>query len=590
MCGLAAVFSYSAVALAPGRTALDRVCDAMAARGPDGGGVWWSSDGRVGLGHRRLSILDLSDGGAQPMVSADGGRVIVFNGEIYNFRELRAELEAKGEVFRSQSDTEVLLALWRVWGADGLARLRGMFAFALWDEARGGMVLARDGFGIKPLYVAEAGGVLRAASQVKALLAGGGIDTSPDPAGHAGFLLWGHVPEPHTLYAGIRAMRPGGWLFVGRDGRREEGCFFDVTQEIRAARPQSKTTLAEILADSVSHHLIADVPVGVFLSAGLDSTTIAALAARAAGNGQRLRTLTLAFDEYAGTAMDEAPLAELTARHYGCRHVTARVPAGDFAQERERILADMDQPSVDGVNVWFVAREAARQGLKVALSGLGGDELFGGYDSFQQLPRLVRAVKPVAAIPGLGRGFRLVTAPWLHRFTSPKWAGLLEWGGDLSGAYLLRRGLFMPWELPEVMDPDMAREGWSRLQPRLTAAGAVEGAASDRLKVGALETCLYMRNQLLRDADWAGMAHSLEIRVPLVDRDLFRTVIGLVAAGQSPGKRDMAACAVPALPEAVLNRPKTGFFVPVVRWMGTPHLRGWARHVLSSFTGGASAP
>jgi asparagine synthase (glutamine-hydrolysing) len=585
MCGLAAIFSYSDAAPGVNREELGRVCDAMASRGPDGGGVWWSADGRVGLGHRRLSILDLSDGGAQPMVSAEGDRVIAFNGEIYNFRQLRTELAAKGEIFRSQSDTEVLLALWRTWGPAGLARLRGMFAFALWDEVRGGMVLARDGFGIKPLYVAEAGGVLRAASQVKALLAGGGVDTSPDPAGHAGFLLWGHVPEPHTLYAGIRAMTPGSWLFISRDGRREEGRFFDVAEEIRTATPRTDVDLAEALADSVAHHLIADVPVGVFLSAGLDSTTITALAARAAGDGERLRTLTLAFDEYSGTSMDEAPLAELTARHYGCRHVTARIPAGDFALARSRILADMDQPSVDGVNVWFVAREAARQGLKVALSGLGGDELFAGYDSFQQLPRLVRGVGPVAAIPGLGRGFRLVTTPWIRRFTSPKWAGLLEWGGSLSGAYLLRRGLFMPWELPEVMDPDMAREGWNRLQPSLMVPGKVEGRVPDRLKIGALETCLYMRNQLLRDADWAGMAHSLEIRVPLVDQELFRAVIGLVAAGRGPGKRDMALCARPALPDEVLNRHKTGFFVPVADWMGTPHLRGWARNVLSHFTG-----
>jgi asparagine synthase (glutamine-hydrolysing) len=582
MCGLAAIFAHDSAAAPVDPGELRRTRDAMAARGPDGAGQWLAPSARVGLAHRRLSILDLSDAGTQPMTSGDGRLVIAFNGEIYNFQALRAELEQAGVVFRSHGDTEVVLELYARHGIEGLSRLRGMFAIALWDHARHGLLLARDGYGIKPLYYADQGGTVRAASQVKALLAGGAIDKAADPAGHVGFLLWGHVPEPHTLYRHIRAVAPGGWMWWGEDGNHTQGRFFDLARTIAAAPADAGVDLGAALADSVRHHLIADVPVGVFLSAGLDSTTIAALAAQAMP-AERLKTITLAFDELAGTAGDEAPLAEQVAAHYGADHATCRIPAGDFAAARGQILADMDQPSIDGVNVWFVARAAHQRGLKVALSGLGGDEIFAGYDSFRQLPHLVGRLKAFGWAPWLGQGFRAVSAPWLSRFTSPKWAGLLEYGTNLSDCYLLRRGLFMPWELPHVMDPEMARAGWRDLQPRLALAETIAGIHDPRLAVSALESTFYMRNQLLRDADWAGMAHSLEIRVPLVDTVLLSQVVGLVKAGRAPSKLDMAACARPALPDAVLARRKTGFFIPIAQWMGQPHLRGWAGTVLAGF-------
>lgn len=371
---------------------------------------------------------------------------------------------------------------------------------------------------------------------------------------------------------------------VGEDGNHTQGRFFDVARTIASAPADAGIDLGAALADSVRHHLIADVPVGVFLSAGLDSTTIAALAAQAMPS-ERLKTITLAFDELAGTDGDEAPLAEQVAAHYGADHATCRIPAGDFAAARGQILADMDQPSIDGVNVWFVARAAHQRGLKVALSGLGGDEIFAGYDSFRQLPRLVERLRVFGWAPVLGRGFRAVSAPWLSRFTSPKWAGLLEYGTNLSDAYLLRRGLFMPWELPRVMDPEMARTGWRDLQPRLALAETIQGIHDPRLAISALESAFYMRNQLLRDADWAGMAHSLEIRVPLVDTVLLSQVVGLVKAGKPASKLDMATCARPALPDAVLARRKTGFFVPIAQWMGQPHLRGWARRIQHDVSG-----
>ena len=582
MCGIAAILAGTAALGPVDRDELLRMRERMVARGPDGAGSWLSGDGRVGLAHRRLAILDLSEAGAQPMASEDGRLRIVFNGEIYNHRALRAGLERDGARFRSHSDTEVLLHLYRRHGTAMLDRLRGMFAIALWDEDRQGLLLARDHFGIKPLYIADDGATLRAASQVKALLAGGAVDTTADPAGHAGFFLWGHVPEPHTLYRGIRPLAAGTWLWASAEGRRAEGRFFDLSAELAAAGQAPAPALRDSLLDSVRHHLEADVPVGVFLSSGLDSTTLAALTAEAAGTAPR--TVTLGFAEFALTAKDEAPLAEQVAAHYRCDHATIRVTAEDFAVNRARILADMDQPSIDGVNTWFVARAARALGLKVALSGLGGDELFAGYNDFATLPRMVRRLSAFAALPALGRALRAASAPWIGRLTSPKAAGLGEYGWDWGGAYLLRRGLVMPWELHRVMDADMARQGLRALAPRAALNDCVSAIGPARLKVSALETAFYMRNQLLRDSDWAGMAHSLEIRTPLMDVGLFRAVLPLIAGPTPPGKRDMAAAARPPLPDAVLNRPKTGFFVPVSQWLGENSLRGWAGAVYAHFT------
>lgn len=579
MCGLAAIFAYQSKASPVQGDELALVRDAMRLRGPDGAASWISPDGRIGLAHRRLAIIDLSPAGAQPMTSADGRLTLVFNGEIYNYRALRAELEGLGAVFRSHTDTEVILEGWRHWGRDVLSRLRGMFALALWDNEARGMLLARDPLGIKPLYLADQGGCLRVASQVKALLAGGAIDTAPDPAGHAGFFLWGHVPEPHTLYQAIRALPAGAWLWRDEAGGRDEGRFFDLGRELAAADGKrfDIEMLHEALADSVKAHLEADVPVGLFLSGGLDSTTLAALV-REATDGP-VKSITLGFAEFQGQPRDEVPLAERVAAHYRLDHTTSRVTAADFAQARDQLLAHMDQPSVDGVNTWFVARAAARSGLKVALSGLGGDELFGGYDSFSQIPRLAQALGPLRPLRGLGTLLRMALSPWIGRLASPKTAGLLEWGTSFGDAYLLRRALFMPWELSRVMDPDMAREGWAALAAPARLEAATAGISSARLQVSALETGFYMRNQLLRDSDWAGMAHSLEIRVPLVDVDLLRAVLPLVRGARPPGKRDMAACARPALPPELLDRPKTGFFVPVAQWLGAPSLRGWASQV-----------
>ncbi len=571
MCGLSAIFAYGTSALPVDAAELARITESMAHRGPDGDGTWMSPDGRIGLGHRRLAILDPSPAGAQPM-AYEGRLVITYNGEIYNFRELRAELEGQGRRFRTNSDTEVLLQLYDRDGEGFAERLRGMYAIALWDEPKQGLLLARDPFGIKPLYVADDGSTIRAASQVKALRAGGRIGAKPDAAGHVGFFLFGYVPEPHTLFADIRAVPAGTTEWIGCDGRRHTRRIDPLSEPAHPA-----ADLRTALRASVQSHLVSDVPVGVFLSAGLDSTTIAALAAES--HADTLQTLTLAFKEFAGSARDEAPLAEKVAAHYGTRQTTRTIEGGAFKAERDRLLQRMDQPTIDGVNTYFVAREASNAGLKVALSGLGGDELFGGYDTFRDVPTLVGGLGWIPGIGALGRAFRFVAGPLMTVMMPPKYAGLFEYASDYGSAYLLRRGLFMPWELTQVLDPEFSAQGFAALEPLLRLNATADVASDPRAKVQALETAWYMRNQLLRDADWAGMAHGVEIRTPLVDATLFR----LVGRGGFT-KRQMAETPAKPLPHEVLNRPKSGFFVPVQEWLGAKErgLRGWAREVYAS--------
>jgi asparagine synthase (glutamine-hydrolysing) len=576
MCGLNGIFAYNRSAGLPKQAELLATRDAMTTRGPDGAGEWWSEGRRLGLGHRRLSILDLSERASQPMVSACGRYIVVFNGEIYNYPELRQEMEAQGTVFRTTSDTEVLLHLFAREGAALAVKLRGMFAFAIWDETERRLFLARDPYGIKPLYTSNDGWTFRFASQVKALLAGGGVSRDLEPAGIVGFHIWGSVPEPFTLYRDIRALPAGHSQWIDEAGPHEPRPFASITQIFAdgAANPapadEISTRVRAAALESVSAHLLADVEVGVFLSAGIDSGALLGLM-RDAGQ-QQIRAITLAFEEFLGTPEDEAPLAAEIAQLYGAEHIVRRVSEAEFRADLPLILAAMDQPSIDGVNIWFVAKAAREAGLKVALSGLGGDEILAGYPSFEEIPRWVGLLRVPSAVPGLGAAIRMawpqVAAMLNLKGLSPKAGAMVEHGGSIGGTYLLRRGVFLPHELSAILTPDLVRNGLRRLALAAglrRATAGIQGA--DRSCVAALESTFYMRNQLLRDTDWASMAHSVEVRTPLVDIELLRRLAPVMPRLASrAGKIALARAPLQHLPEAVISRKKTGFSVPVGNW------------------------
>jgi len=569
------MFAYGAAAESVRREELEAATESMRARGPDAGGTWLSSDGRVGLGSRRLAIIDLTDEGTQPMFDVERELVIVFNGEIYNHRELRASLERGGARFHSHTDTEVLLRLYRRDGASMLGLLRGMYAFAIWDTRERRMFVARDPYGLKPLYFADDGRTIRLASEVKALLAGGAVSRTIDPAGAAGFFLTGSVPEPFTIRQDVRLMRAGTAFTVDARGRSEAQTHFSIASVFRRGAAQRgviglttpEIAFQERLEESVMHHLEADVPVGMFLSAGIDSSALTDIAAQ---RGERLRTFTLAFDEFRGHPGDEAPLAERFARELGTLHTTRVVTRDEFHRDLPRILAAMDQPTIDGVNTWFVSKAVHEAGVKVALSGVGGDELFGGYPSFTRVPQITRLARsPFARV-----------APLVSRH--PKAPLIGTTGGTYAGAYLLQRGLFLPHELPALLGDDAAREGLERLQLMQLVGEAIDpDPGTPFARVATLEASLYMRNQLLRDTDWASMAHSVEVRTPFVDAALLRQIAPLLTDYGRACKDKLAA----RLPPWLRNRPKTGFFVPMRDWMDLPadgtttRMRSWAKYV-----------
>jgi asparagine synthase (glutamine-hydrolysing) len=612
MCGINGAFAFHYAANPIDRGELVAVRDHMTARGPDGAGIWMSANDRVGFGHRRLAIIDLSPSGHQPMSSADGRYIVTFNGEIYNFDTLRCSLEVRGYVFRSRSDTEVLLHLFAEKGAAMVHDLRGMFAFAIWDNFENSLFLARDPYGIKPLYYADDGWTFRFASQVKALVAGGGISSDPEPAGIVGFHLFGSVPEPFTTHAAIRALPAGCTMTVARLGAAEPVRYHSIAASYVEAEasnaPQSSavTTVQSALRKSVRDHLVSDVAVGAFLSAGVDSGALVGLMRDAGATD--IKTVTIAFEEFRGRHEDEAKLAADVARYYGTDHTTRVVTQAEFTTDLPRILDAMDQPSIDGVNTWFVAKAARERGLKVAISGLGGDELLGGYPSFRNVQKLVRWLCVPGKLPLFGKLLRLATVPIARKAgINPKLPGLLEYGGTDAGAYLLQRGLFLPWELQGCLDADLIAKGLERLAPMALLAKEIEPRPKSAFaRVAALESSLYMRNQLLRDADWASMAHSLEVRVPLVDSVLLEATAPFAGRfGGQTGKQLLGRAPSKPLPENIVVRAKTGFTTPIENWQKamndggqpkqhltsqkTPWARQWSAKIARQQIGGSAA-
>lgn len=569
MCGIAGYRGWRDSATVPEEATLRAVNDALRTRGPDGEGLWFDEARRTGFAHRRLAIIDLSPAGLQPM--QHGALRIVYNGEIYNYRALRAELEAKGRKFRSNSDTEVILQLYEAEGPAMLARLRGMFALAIWDEQAQTLLLARDPYGIKPLYYANKGGCLRFASQVKALARDPGVSRQLSPAGLAGFRMLGSVPEPFTILADVRACPAGHYLTVGKNGASEPVRFAGIAGTIARHTADTPGDAAEALRDSVRHHLEADVPVGVFLSGGVDSGAIVGLM-RDCGQAE-IAACTLRFEEFAGKAADETARAEAVAQHYAVDHHIRTVTPAEFAEDLPRIFAAMDQPSVDGFNSWFVSKAVHELGLKVALSGLGGDELLGGYPSFRTVPAMHRYAGAAAKLPGLGAASRMALrtlAPQLLA-RNPKLGGVLSYAGSWAGSWLLRRAVLLPYEVEGAMDSGLAQQGLRELGLIDAIGTAIDpDPGSDFGRVCALESSLYMRNQLLRDADWAGMAHSLEIRTPLVDIVLLaRMAPHFTRLAQGDGKTLLANAPTSPLPAAITETAKTGFETPVASWLGS---------------------
>ena len=593
MCGLIAFASAPGAAIDP--AALSKGLDKLMLRGPDAEGRW--TDQGIWMGHRRLAIVDLDPRADQPMHSECGRYVIIFNGEIYNYRSLREGLQARGVKLKTEGDTEVILSLFATEGEAMLTRLRGMFAFVIWDRVAQRAFAARDPYGIKPLYMSQTPTGVLFASQVRAITATGLVSREPCARGQAGFWMLGSVPEPHTWFRDVRAVEAGHcvWVEAGRIGTSRR--WWDVAQDWRNVEPVtiSAEEISEgvqgALRTSVEAHLVADVPVGVFLSGGIDSGALAGLMVEA--GARNLQGVTIAYDEFAGRNEDEAPAAAALAAHYGINHHIRRVRGAEFASDLPAMLAAMDQPSIDGVNSWYATKAVAEFGLKVVVSGVGGDELFQGYSSFQQLPRLVSGWRLLSKLPGAVPLVQAACNMQARRTGNERWRHLPEWAGDMPGAWWLRRSVHSPEELPALMGDELAHEALQGFSADAWVhAMSGEQPPDLRLALSQIESTTYLRNQLLRDSDWASMDHSVELRTPLVDAWLLREVRPFLAAfDRFPNKRLLAEAPRKALPEALITRKKTGFGIPVNQWLRQMHApesagkHAFAKFVQRSYTG-----
>jgi asparagine synthase (glutamine-hydrolysing) len=582
MCGIAGIIGRLDQ---NNRAALQRMNDAMVHRGPDAAGVWVSTPDDRGWGtllaHRRLAILDLSPAGIQPMLDPVTGHVITFNGEIYNYLDLRRRLESEGQLLQSSGDTAVMLRALGLHGPDAVKWLRGMFAFACWDQKQRRLLLARDHLGIKPLYVMrssdpDSGWSIAFASELRALLASGLLGTPRlDPQAVASSVWNGFVVGPGTAVKGIELLWPGQLLEFegsGKEVRRED--FWRIPD--RAPGPvMTENELAGILEDGLKLHLASDVPLAVFLSGGVDSSAMANLAQRAAQSP--IHTFTLAFEEQ---ELNEGPIAKQIAAAIGTQHNEVVLTEGHFAANLDAALDSLDQPSFDGFNAYFMSRAIRDAGFTVAISGTGGDELFGGYPTFRDLPVLQRWSNRAAFVPRDLQVAAAKLATWPLRRSGQevppqnRWAKLPEMirhGDDLLALYQLASALFLPSWQGELLAPGFAEalpDGLSSsMRQRLFAETRNRTPLS---AISVMEQRLFLGERLLRDNDVASMAASLEQRVPLVDHVLFESVDRLAdqARYQPLGRKDMLRrIGLRGLDPALFDRPKSGFVLPFDRWI-----------------------
>jgi asparagine synthase (glutamine-hydrolysing) len=556
------------------RFALEAMRNAQQHRGPDDPGAYWNESTRTGLAACRLAIRDLSAAGHMPMCDAEV--CITYNGEIYNAAELRGELQQRGQRFTSHSDTEVILRGYLEWGDDVVTRLRGMFAFAILDAPRRRLLLARDPLGIKPLYYKKRT-PFAFASELRAFSAARLIDQRIDPQALSAFLQLGSVPAPLTIFEEVNALPPGHVAIVRTDAP------FTITTRRYWDWPSTTgtATVADVeaaLIDAMAAHLVSDVPVGAFLSGGLDSATVVTLTASM--TREPLQTCSIAFES---AEHDESEYARAVATALGTQHHERVVTRADFFDSMGAFIAAMDQPSIDGFNAYFVAETAHNIGLKVALSGLGGDELFGGYPSFRGVPRVMRTLKSTRALAGGGALRVLASVVGSDRWR--KVASATRSPPTPASALLVYRGLFTREEVEGLLPEGTHFDAADYIEQR---AGPTGAASPDWIARAELGT--YTAAQLLRDSDVMSMAHSLELRVPLLDTRLLETISALPndvrfhGRGNKPLLRRLMATRLP--PVVTNRRRRQGFTFPLQQWLmdhAGPELWQWDAPIFQQF-------
>jgi len=572
MCGIAGIFDNNSKRSPESLTkGLQMMLNAIKHRGPDDRGekkIGTKNGINIYLGHQRLSIIDPSQGGHQPMSNNDSTIWISTNSEIYNYRELKDELEHEYK-FRTKSDTEVLLRSYEVWGIDCLKKIRGMFAFAIWDDTNNKLVLARDRIGIKPLYYFSKNNIFLFSSELRAILASKIDKPGINPTGIFQYLSYGRVGSIDSILDSIMELPPGHFLVADKHGIKVQK-YWDPFNENKLEQSQTKVVqrIGNCLDEIARQHLISDVPIGAFLSGGIDSSAVVSMLT--ANTPTPIRTISVTFQD---KDYDESKYSSLLANHLGTNHNELLLSERDLIENLSPALASMDQPTVDGINTYMVSRAAKNMGLKVALSGLGGDELFAGYNSFSLVPRLNKIKKILNSLP---TGLRKQLSNLASRLIPPsdksaKLNHLIK--GQYNGAhvYFLYRSLFCEQELGRLFsDPLILKKEITKNFSRTQELIDSHSGLSPVDLVSYLEMTQYMSTTLLRDADMMSMAHGLEIRVPLLDHKLVELMFSIpsnMKIKQGIPKPLLVNSLTRKLPEFVVRRKKMGFTLPFEVWM-----------------------
>ncbi len=603
MCGISGVYFNKKKKKNELKEIVLKMTERQVNRGPDGDGIFIDGKNCLVFGHNRLSIIDLSKAGKQPMNYGDFW--ITFNGEIYNFLELKKDLEKRGYKFKTKTDTEIILALYAEYGEKSFAMLRGMFAFGLWDEKNQKLFLVKDRYGIKPLYYYSDNEKLVFASTVKALENSGIIPVQKNLQAYIGFLIFGSVPLPLTTIKNVFAVPAGYYIEIGADGEKRTVKYYDLSDAFLKKSDDNFDTAKEkihnLLEESVGLHLISDAPLGVFLSGGLDSSVLAALAAKQRKNP--ITTLSIIFDE---PEFSEQKYQRMVAQKIKSNHQEIKITKKDFEGSFDEIFEAMDQPTIDGVNTFFIAKAAKQAGLKVVLSGLGADEIFCGYPSFRKAA-LLRKIQSLP-IPSIFWSF---SSSILQSFFGDRYSKLSYFANDdILSFYLGIRGLFSSQETAKILDANLSEinnfiNGFNdsliiNHQSLITKLHPVD-------LLSYLELKFYLQNQLLKDTDFMSMRHSVEVRVPFLDHPLVEYLSSLppqlklnmrkfnlqnidVNFGRSDfqklNKPLLIAAVSDLLPQEIFIRPKMGFTFPFEKWLKEEKSfsghwsRHWAKEVL----------
>lgn len=566
MCGFIASFGFKIPA-----KKLKIALECLKRRGPDARGVW--QDKNVSLGSRRLSIIDLKKRSNQPMHSICSRYVLVFNGAIYNFEELRNFLLSKGVKLRTYSDTEVIIELYALESEKMIYRLKGMFAFVIWDRKKKQAFAARDPYGIKPLYLGMVDNGLILGSQVKTLLSTGLIKKTRDLKSQFCFWMLGYVIEPRTWFANIKSLKAGHYILIRNGKVILEKKWYDLKKNWLISDSNQKkflnTDINQIinksLKETVKRHLVADVPIGIFLSSGVDSIILADLMSKLKNNS--ITAITVVFEDPDNSQFDESETAKMIAKKYGMKHHVIKVTKKDFLKDLPDIIKSMDQPSIDGVNIWYASKAAANLKIKVVFSGVGGDEIFFGYRHFEQISKIFKYYNFFLKLPIINSFANLVFNLLTFFKKNPRWNLVLKYGETIFGWWLLKRTIYSPMSI--IKKDINLKKIINNFTYKNFFDYKVNKFQNIKIELANIESQFYLRNQLLRDSDWASMYHSVELRTPYVDSTLLENLSHIMNDKyfNSKNKQAMVASFNLDISKKILFKKKIGFNTPVSKWI-----------------------